>query len=249
MISIAAVSYINTFPFIYGIENSGILGHFEYKLNKIYPSLCSTAFKDKKADIVLMPSGTIDDFDESIIIKGTCIGAVGKVKSVMLFSHKPIDQINKIILDYQSTTSVKLVKILAKFYWNKPMEFLSSEKGYEEKIEGNTAGLIIGDRALYLLDKFEYIYDLATEWYHFQQLPFVFAYWAKTGTMDTNFTEKFNKALSWGLERKKDALTANLRFNKFLLDYLENDISYNMDEKKIEGLKAFYRLSKEISEN
>lgn len=246
MINIAAVSYINTFPFIYGIENSGILGNSEYKLNKIYPSLCSKAFKEKQADIVLMPSGTITDFDESIIIKGTCIGAIGKVKSVMLFSHKPIESIKTIILDYQSTTSVKLVKILAKYYWKKTFEFLSSEKGYEENIAGDTAGLIIGDRALDLLNKYEYIYDLATEWYHFQQLPFVFAYWAKTGAIDTVFIEKFNKALSWGLEHKKDALTANLRFDKFFLDYLENDINYNLDEKKVEGLKAFYRLSKEI---
>jgi len=243
---IAAVSYINTFPFIYGIERSGILKDYEFQLNKIYPSLCSKAFHEKQADIVLMPSGTINEYDESIIIKGDCIGAEGKVKSVMLFSQKPVEDVKTIVLDYQSTTSVKLVRILAKFYWKKQFEFLSSDKGYEEKINNDVAALVIGDRALDMLGKYDYVYDLATEWFNFQQLPFVFAYWVKTKQIDSNFVEKLNTAIKWGLQHKNEALKAYLHFDRFLLDYLENDIRYDFDEKKIEGLKAFYRLSKEI---
>lgn len=246
MNSITVVSYINTFPFIYGIEKSGILMSSDYQLTKVYPSLCSQAYYNRLTDIVLLPSGAINHFDESITIKTNCIGAEGKVKSVMLFSQKPIEDVKTLILDYQSTTSIKLVKILAKFYWRKQFDFLSSNKGYEEKINDDVAILVIGDRALDLMGKYNYNYDLATEWFNFQQLPFVFAYWVKTKPIDLTFIEKFNKALNWGLQHKQEALEAYLHADPFLLDYLENDISYHFDEQKMEGLKAFYFLSNEI---
>ncbi|MGQ9846326.1 MAG: menaquinone biosynthetic enzyme MqnA/MqnD family protein [Bacteroidales bacterium] len=243
---ITVVSYINTFPFIYGIEKSGFLKSSDYQLTKVYPSLCSQAYHNRITDIVLLPSGAINHYDESITIKGNCIGAEGKVKSVMLFSQKPIEDIKTLILDYQSTTSIKLVKILAKFYWKKQFEFLSSNKDYEQKINNDAAILVIGDRALDLIGKYNYSYDLATEWFKFQQLPFVFAYWVKTKPVDFTFIEKFNRSLNWGLNHKKEALETYLHVDQFLLDYLEYDISYNFDKQKIEGLKAFYRLSKEI---
>ena len=230
MNSITVVSYINTFPFIYGIEKSGILLPSDYQLTKVYPSLCAQAYYNRMAEIVLLPSGAINHFDELITIKGNCIGAEGKVKSVMLFSQKPIEDVKTLILDYQSTTSNKLVKILAKFYWRKKFDFLSSNKGYEEKINDDVAVLV----------------DLATEWFNFQQLPFVFAYWVKTKPIDLNFIEKFNKALKWGLQHKQEALETYLHADQILLDYLMNDISYNFDEQKMEGLKAFYSLSNEI---
>lgn len=246
MNSITVVSYINTFPFIYGIEKSGILLPSDYQLTKVYPSLCAQAYYNRMAEIVLLPSGAINHFDELITIKGNCIGAEGKVKSVMLFSQKPIEDVKTLILDYQSTTSNKLVKILAKFYWRKKFDFLSSNKGYEEKINDDVAVLVIGDRALNLMGKYNYNYDLATEWFNFQQLPFVFAYWVKTKPIDLNFIEKFNKALKWGLQHKQEALETYLHADQILLDYLMNDISYNFDEQKMEGLKAFYSLSNEI---
>lgn len=246
MYRIATVSYINTYPFIYGLEKSGILKEHEFQLQKIYPSLCSKVFHEKKADIVLMPSGAIKHYDESIIINQNCIGAEGKIRSVMLFSQRPIENVKYIILDYQSTTSVKLFKILAKFHWKKQFEFLSFTENYKERINNNVAGLVIGDRALEMLNQYDYVYDLATEWFNFKQLPFVFAYWVKTKQLDSTFVEKFNLALEWGLKRKNEALEAYLRFDRFLLDYLEKDVCYFFDEKKIEALKLFYELSKKI---
>lgn len=246
MNSITIVSYINTYPFIFGIEKSGILSTSDYQLTKVYPSLCSQAFYKRLTDIILLPSGAIKSLDESIIIKGYCIGAEKRVRSVMLFSQKPLDDIKTLILDYQSTTSIKLVKILAKFYWKKQFDFLFSRKDYEQKINNNTAILVIGDRALDLIGKYNYHYDLATEWFNFQQLPFVFAYWVKTRPIDFIFEDRFNRALSWGLKHKKEALDTYRQANQFLLDYLINDISYKFNKQKMEGLKAFYRLSNEI---
>ncbi|MBK8584165.1 MAG: hypothetical protein IPN88_01495 [Bacteroidetes bacterium] len=57
-----------------------------------------------------------------------------------------------------------LTKVLAKNFWKIAPEFLNSEEGYENLINGNTAGVVIGDRALVLKDKFKFCYDLSGEW-------------------------------------------------------------------------------------
>ncbi|HNV95289.1 MAG TPA: menaquinone biosynthesis protein [Bacteroidales bacterium] len=246
MNSITAVSYINTYPFIYGLEKSGILPLSEFELNKVYPSLCAKAFIQKSSDVVLMPSGTIENFNDSIIIKGYCIGAVNEVKSVLLLSNCPIDKVDKVLLDYQSTTSVKLLKILFHHHWEKNVHYISSSEGYENNINGTTAGLIIGDRAMKLSNQFPYVYDLAAEWLSFTQLPFVFAYWTKTKNISEKWLSLFNQALNWGLIHKLECLNYFSCNDKNLLAYLDQNISYDFDKYKIEGLKLFYKLSKEI---
>lgn len=55
--------------------------------------------------------------NDSQIISNYCIASNQKVASVCLFSEVPIDEIQEIYLDYQSRTSVMLLRILLKEYW------------------------------------------------------------------------------------------------------------------------------------
>ncbi|MEI9959254.1 MAG: MqnA/MqnD/SBP family protein [Ferruginibacter sp.] len=50
-------------------------------------------------------------------------------------------EIKTVLLDYQSRTSVALLKILLKEYWNISPELIAAEKGFEQTIGGTTAGL------------------------------------------------------------------------------------------------------------
>ena len=52
--SIAAVSYLNTVPFIYGIRHADKL---QAELLLAPPSACARNFIDRKADIALVPAG------------------------------------------------------------------------------------------------------------------------------------------------------------------------------------------------
>ena len=61
----------------------------------------------------------------------------------------PIHQIKNIFLDYQSKTSVKLLKILLNEYWNVSPKLIDSKYGFENNIKGNNAGLVIGDRSFF----------------------------------------------------------------------------------------------------
>ncbi len=93
-----------------------------------------------------------------------CIGSNGKVASVCLFSQSPIEKVEKVLLDYQSRTSVELAKILLKEYWKICPEFIDAGEDFRDHIKGTTAGVVIGDRALEQRRCSSYIYDLSEAW-------------------------------------------------------------------------------------
>jgi len=240
-IKISAVSYLNTLPFIYGIEQDlELLNQIE--LSKDMPSECARKLIDGEVDLGLIPVAAIPELAESHIISDYCIGAVGKVKSVLLLSNVPIEKIETIYLDYQSRTSVKLCRILCEHHWKVKPVFLNSEAGYEQKIEGNTAGVIIGDRTFYLEKKYSHQYDLAEEWQKMTGLPFVFAAWVSNRKLPAEFVEEFNKAIYLGVNdielvvNNQEELTIPRRV---LMEYFTKNISYELDDEKKEGLKKF----------
>ena len=103
--------------------------------------------------------------------------------------------IKRIYLDYQSSTSVKLVKILASKLWKINPQWLIAEPGYEEQILDDTAGIIIGDRALVDRKKFPYVYDLSADWKKLTGLPFVFACWVANKDIPTHLIDSLNQSL------------------------------------------------------
>ena len=66
MVRITAVSYLNTIPFIYGIENS-LLSH-NIKLNLDYPAVCADKLINDEVDLALVPVVFIADLKEYYII-------------------------------------------------------------------------------------------------------------------------------------------------------------------------------------
>jgi chorismate dehydratase len=247
MIKISAVSYLNTLPFIFGIENSGFLNSSDYTLSREMPSDCAKKLENKEADLVLVPVAAIANMENINIVSDYCIGASRNVLSVLLLSQKPISELENIYLDYQSRTSVTLIKILAKHYWKKEFNWLKTEPGFENNIIENTGGVIIGDRALELADKFKFKFDLATEWNDFTGLPFVFACWVSSSKLDENFILKFNKSLEWGINNINN-INPNYPTlsNDFIRSYFKNNIEYNFDDKKNSGMNLFFKYMKTL---
>ncbi|UPT66443.1 MAG: menaquinone biosynthesis protein [Sphingobacteriales bacterium JAD_PAG50586_3] len=240
------VSYLNTLPFLYGIQNSPYLKD-NMVMDLDIPSVCAQKLNDGTVDAGLVPVALLPHLKEYHIIADYCIGAVGNVKSVLLLSEVPLEEIETIMLDYQSRTSVNLVQVLAKEYWNISPNFVQATEGYEETIQGKTAAVVIGDRTFALLDKYKYTYDLAGEWQKFKNLPFVFAVWAANKPISTEFIAEFNKTLKFGLEHKAEAAklgTGRGVDESVILDYFENSISYEFDAAKKVGLHKFLKYLK-----
>ena len=244
---VSIVSYLNSKPFLYGLNKSAISKQFEISLD--IPSKIVAKLSYNLADIGLIPVAGLEDLNEYKLVSDFCIGAVGKVKTVVLVSDVPLYEIETILMDYQSRSSVLLAKVLAKFYWKKEFYWKNTCADYQNKsINGKTAGVVIGDRVFELENKFKYSYDLSEEWFDFTELPFVFAVWAANKNVNKDFEESFNRALSFGIENiaevaKREQLNyANVDINK----YFRENINFNFDEKKKTGMKRFLELAKKL---
>lgn len=239
-VKISVVSYLNSKPFIYGLQHSDIINDINLQLD--IPSVCAKKLIEGTVDIGLIPVAVLPELKEYYIISDYCIGAVGKVSSVMLYSQVPLKKIKKILLDYQSCTSVALVKVLAHNFWNINPIWVETSINYEDKINNETAAVIIGDRTFGLENKYAYTYDLAEEWQKHTKLPFVFACWVANRKISPVFLNKFNNALKKGLDNRPLLITELKQKANYAIDiatYLHKSISYSYNDEKQKALSLF----------
>jgi chorismate dehydratase len=236
-IRVGAVSYLNTKPLLYGIQQADIMGDIELTMD--YPSRIASMLLRDKIDMGLVPVAIIPQMHDYYINGDYCIGSNGPVRSVCLFSETPIQRIEKVLLDYQSRTSVQLVGILLREYWKIAPELVDGGKDFRDHIAGTTAGVVIGDRALEQRQRSAYAYDLGEAWKDLTGLPFVFAAWISNKPLDPGFIHAFNEANKWGLDRI-DAVVADNPYPLFNLhDYFTKYLDYRLDAPKRKGLERF----------
>jgi len=245
MISISAVSYTNSIPFIYGLQHHIIKKNIELSLD--IPSTCAKKLIENKVDIGLIPVAAILELPEAHIISDYCIGANGAVSSVFIFSNCPIKDVRYLQLDPQSKSSNNLALVLLKNYWKVNPELVYKAKEYGRSPHPKTAFVQIGDRTFGKVDKHSYVYDLAAEWKKFTGLEFVFAAWVSNKKLDQLFIEKLNEALKFGLDsRLKIFENMEMRSDFDLVDYLMHKIDYKLTENKKQAMALFHSLIKAL---
>jgi chorismate dehydratase len=235
---ISAVSYLNTKPFIYGIYRSALGDHLEISLD--IPSVCASKLLSGEADIALAPVAVIPDLPQAWLVSDYCIGATGPVNTVCLFSERPLGEIERIYLDFHSRTSVALVRVLCAKYWHIEPEFVPAGPGFEQKIGGSTAAVIIGDRAFQYLNRFPVVIDLAEQWVKWTHMPFVFAAWMSVKPLQPEFIQQLNHAFRTGIEHIPELMKILPSLPGINLEhYFRHNISYELDDAKWRGLNHF----------
>lgn len=226
---------------------NGMLNEMELSLD--IPADCAQKLMSGAADIGLVPAASIPKIPNAQIITDYCISSDGEVASVLLLSDVPLENIQSIMLDYQSMTSVTLVKILAKELWNISPEWLSSSPGFEQTIHGTKAAVVIGDRALEIKNKFKFAYDLSAEWKKLTGLPFVFACWVANKELPETFIQHFSSALKSGVDQTQnlaEEIQANYPSTFHIREYLTKSIEYNLTDDKRKALNLFLEKIKSL---
>lgn len=237
---ISAVSYLNTYPFVYGILHSDQVHLFDLHLD--VPSVCAERMKSGEADIALVPAGALPGIGGYSLIDGFCIGAVKEVETVLLLSQVPLNRIKKIYLDFDSRTSVELVRILARRYWKINPEYEKLKPGAAASIDPSEAIVAIGDKTFTMRPKYLFAYDLAAEWIRMTNLPFVFAVWISRVSLPGEIQIPFRKALEYSVAHIPESLEffrEKLPAGVDCRAYLEENISYTLDAEKRRGLNLF----------
>jgi chorismate dehydratase len=240
-LNIAAVSYLNTIPFLYGLRHSEELAA---RLLLSPPSGCTTTFDERKADIALIPVGGLPllkdpDFD---IVTSWCIGADGPVRTVVMVSDAPPGQVKRVWLDSHSHTSVELARTLAAKYWRIAPEWASlDDYSVLENPAGGDAFILIGDKVFEQEGRFAHTWDLAAEWQKHTSLPFVFAVWVARKSVSAETLAALENALTLGVERIYESiLESDYADRPYAYEYLTRNIDYFFDKKKRTSLQRFW---------
>ena len=237
---IAAVSYLNTIPFIYGIQHEGNL---RADLLLAPPAGCYENYISGAADIALMPSAMVPTLKSTNIITDYCIGSSGRVRTVALFSNVPVAQVRRVFLDAHSRTSVQLVGYLAANLWHIAPEWYDlrdySQVAFAQKED---AFLLIGDKVFDHEGLFNYSYDLADEWNRLTSMPFAFAVWVARKGTSYEHIDALQRALTFGVESIWEAVVEHgfdkKPYNAY--EYLTQNIDFVFNAEKHSALQKFW---------
>jgi len=221
------------YAFAHGLKINGM------EIVEEYPAKIAAMLLDNEIDVGLVPVAIIPKLKEHYIISDYCIGAESAVASVCLFSEVPLEKIEKVMLDYQSRTSVALARVLIENYWKLPVIFEDATENFRDEISGTTAAVVIGDRAFEQRKISAYKYDLAEAWIAFTGLPFVFAAWIANKKLPEDFIGEFNEANKKGLQNIDAVVAENVSPHYDLKKYYTENISYELTDKKRKGLEKF----------
>ncbi len=245
---LGAVSFLNTKPLIYGLENNLFPHNFD--LIKAIPSSLAVQLNAGKLDVALIPSIAYARNTPTLRIVPECgIIAHGAVNSIRLYFNKDLKNIRTVALDISSMTSVVLTKIiLAERYEIKP-EFIAAEPDIRKMLASADAALVIGDAALFRTESAGVNYlDLAEEWRDMTGLPFVFAVWAgREGALTLDDTQAIISSKNLGLDNidavcRAAASEYNADFG-LVKSYLTDNIQFNLGEEEIAGMRQYFELA------
>jgi len=204
---VCAVSYLNTAPLVWGFTHGPQRGLYDLRFE--VPAVCADALREGDADVGLVPVIELANQPDLLVLPGVSIAARERVRSVLLFSRKPMEAIESFAADTSSRTSVALTQILmARNYGIRPRVYPYAPR-LDEMLQLADAGLIIGDPAL-RLDSSQadwkgqpiFVYDLGNEWWKLTGLPMVFAVWAvKNLSVTSTMPQIFQDSASYGCER------------------------------------------------
>ena len=253
---VSAISFLNTAPlmwdFAHGQAGDGFDVHYTL------PSKCAEELRLGTADIGIIPVFTYALIPGLVIIPDIAIATKGVVRSILLISKVPVEQIRSIALDTSSRTSVALTKVLFGKFWGGEHTFLAHDPDVEQMLVKCDAALVIGDPALRAKTDGYYVYDLATEWKRFTGKPFVFAVWAirmaalSGNEQATRVVEVFQRSRDNGLRPENVGLLAREWAPRIGISeqdvrtYLTQNIHYHLDAANLEGLALFFQYAAEV---
>ena len=231
----------------------------DFEIAYTVPSACAAALAANQADIGIIPAFTYAQVPGLVILPNIAIAAKDRVRSILLVSKKPIEDVVTVATDTSSRTSVALLQVLFTKFFGGPRELTPHPPQLEAMLHDHDAALLIGDAALEAESATGYhFYDLAHLWREATAQPFVFAFWAlRLDSLDRkpeglDLAKVFQQSRDHGLEPEHLDTIAREWSPKLQLSeadirsYLTGNIHYYLDRENHAGLKLFLQYSAEL---
>ena len=241
---IGAVSYLNTRPLVFGLEQG--VGADRIELSYSVPARLADRMIAGELDIALMPVIELAKMPELEIVPGLAIGTSGPSRSVLLVSRRPIERVESIALDPESRTSNALVRVLCDRVWKIAPRFLAGHRGLDEALLECDAAVQIGDKALFAEPPADtVVYDLGGVWSAAMSMPFVFAAWfVRPGAIDREVYEALHESKRRGVRTlgpiAEDYTWCGRQYPQLSKDYLEKNIRFRLGSAELDAMRAFF---------
>jgi len=247
---VCAVSYLNTVPLVWGMLHGEQQGLFDLRFR--VPAECADMVVSGAADMGIIPSFELLGRDFGIV-PGVGIACRGAVRSILLVSRRPANQIRTLAADASSRTSVALTRIvLARRYGVVPA-VVRRPPDLAGMLDEADSALIIGDPALHIDPEASpyHIYDLGREWMEMTGLPMVFAVWAGPRELVTpQVAAAFQASCAFGLRSLERIAAAEAPARGFTTDlvrrYLGSHIVFELGAAEQEGMELFLRYARDL---
>lgn len=258
-IRIGQIEYANCTPIFAALHDNFDCGN--YRFIKGVPAQLNGMLH--RGEIDVCPSSSIEygkSPESYLLLPDISISSVGPVKSVLLFSRLPIEELDNrsIALTTESDTSVNLLKIILAKRYGFTNLFERSSLPLPEALKNYSALLLIGDAALResMANRDLFVYDLGELWLGFTGLPFVFALWMVTRAAAEQKRGEMQSLVVRLLAAKQRAydsygdIADRCREREWigkeaLVDYWRT-ISYDLTPRHLEGAATFFRYAKEL---
>jgi len=255
---VSAISFLNTAPLMWDFEHGDAGKAFE--ISYTIPSACAAELAAGKADMGIIPAITYAEIPGLVILPNIAIAAKDHVRSILLISKKPIEDVRTVATDTSSRTSVALTQILFAKFFGGHREFTPHPPNLKEMLKEHDAALLIGDAALQISmhDTSYHLYDLGHDWHRLTGKPFVFAFWAvrldalHRHSPQSNLIRSFQQSRDHGLLPENLATLATEWAPRLgiteveVTDYLTQNIHYFLDRDNHAGLQLFLSYAQEV---
>lgn len=172
------INYLNCYPYYHHMFEKQPLAGVE--IVPAYPTDLNRMMVSGELDMSPISAAAYTDMEEdTVLLPDFCLSSVGYVRSVILASLMPIEDLNgkRIGLSSASKTSVVLLKTLLKSYYSLEPVYFTTDPNPRLREGHMDAALIIGNEAMQE-DISPYVYDLGDLWLRKTGNPVVFAVFA-----------------------------------------------------------------------
>ena len=260
MLRVGRIPYINTYP-VYGAVDRGIVSLDATLVNGV-PSALNAQMAAGALDVsVVSAVEYAAHADRYLLLPDLAITCDGPVRSVMLFSKRPVAELDgaTVLVSRSSMTSVQLLSLLCSERWGVTPRLVAADAESADIAnfarEPHDARLVIGDAALLLSSgtneaarAYPHQVDLGLAWKEWTGLPFVFAVWVAQRSTPVEDALRVHARLiasrDWGIAHlpslaAQAALATGVA--RFTCEAYLSGLDYRLSLPHLRGLTEFYR--------
>lgn len=256
---IGKISYTNSWPITHHFHPSS-LSHPAQMVSEV-PAILNRGMSEGSIHV-----GGLSSFayaaasDKLLVLPGLSVSSDGPVKSILLFSRRPLEALGDatIAVTNTSATSVNLLKIIMEKALGGHPHYISAEPDLEMMMEQADACLLIGDHAIKASWQnvgYE-VTDLGEFWKSWTGQGMTFAVWAvnreaalRKPEAIMEIADALNESKRKGLADLAPLVAAARQAiggtEAYWFGYFRN-LCYDFEERQQEGLNLYFRYAYEM---